>query len=1424
MEITESAVIPSTTEPSAAETASIVSEPATVIPEELRTENVSIPQAEEYLADPPPPTENPTQEQVVAPVAELKKPVETSSTNEPSVADTPLVVVSEPAKVVHEGVQIEDSGIAQAEEGLVDPLPTDNPVQEEADALVELKEATENSSTASPSVSGIAVFSEPTTVPEELQIENDGIAHTEEKIAENPIQEEAVAPVAEFNDVDENHSADKPSVTEIASIVSEPATLVPGEPNDGIPQAEDVVGPHPPTEPSATEIVSVVSEPATLEHQINNDGVAQAEEDLVDPPPTEKQEADAPVAEFKGFETSSTAEPSVAETVSVVSEPATAVPEEPQIDKESVAQVAKDLVNPPPPTENPIQGEADARVIETKAVNRSSIAEPSVAETPSVVPEPATAVAEEPQIENVSIPQAEEGLVEPSLIDNPIQEEAFVPVAEFKEAVEISSTPEPSVTEMAPVISEPTAVVPEEPQIENDSISQAKEDFVDPPPPIQVETVTPLAGFKEAIETSSTTEPPVTETASVFEPETVMPEGLQTENESVPQAEDLVDLPPPAENPIHEQADALVTESKVVESSSTDVPLVADTPLLVVSEPANEGVQGIAQAEADIADPPPPIDNLVQQDAVAPAVEFREAVENPSTVAQIAPVVSEPTTVAPKEPQIENDSIAEAEKDLVGFPPPTEPPVTEIASEPAAVPEELQNEDDNITQAEESFVDLPPMTDNPTQEETTLAEFEEAVKIPSIAESPVAEITSVVSEPAAVPEELQIQNAEEDSVNTPLPADNSIQEEAVDPAPEFKVVENSSASEPSPTEISPVVSGPATVVPEELHSIAEAEDLIDPLPSTDNLVQEADASLEGAVEISSTAPSVAEIAPVVSEPTTVVVPEEPQIESDSIARVKEDLIDPPPPDEPPVTEIASVVSEPATVPEELQIENESIVQAADLADPPLNDNPIEAVAPVTESKEVVEASSTADSEPAVAEIASVVAEPSMEVPQDLSIDNDRVVPPEDGSIDSPSPQTVETKHTDEGAEGLGKAVIPEVVVEDLVAGQAALSKVEPQSFNETNPEAVTPDSHVLNGNGYSATQETAGTHGMFFILYASVVSEPATVIPEELQTEDVSTTQAAEDLVHSIPPPAEPSATEITSVEPTTAAQELQTENDSIGQTEEGFADLPLPSDNPAQEADASLVGSKQAVGISSTAEPSAAEIASVVSEPTTAEEPQIGNDNTLQAEEDLVDPPPPTEPPVTEIASVVSEPAMVSGELQIENDKIVQAKEELVDPIQEAVAPAAELDQKIEISPTAEPSVTQAASVVSKPPMEIPENLSGDNDSVALAEDGLIDPSLRTVETEHIGEGTEGQGKAAIPEKIVVEDLIAGQATLSKVETPSFDDNILNGNGHSTTTQTIETHNIGMFFTLISGIKILIETLEGLEASPGLFSFPQTT
>jgi len=180
----------------------------------------------------------------------------------------------------------------------------------------------------------------------------------------------------------------------------------------------------------------------------------------------------------------------------------------------------------PPPTDNPfpIQENAVASVAEFKAVENPSSTEPH-------------SESEQLQIDTDSVIETEEDLVNPPPNDKLIQEEADNTLLESKEAVEIPSTAEPSVTEMASIVSEPTTVVPEELQIEKDNI--AEEDLDDPP----------------------LTEPSATEIASTVSEPTIVPKELQIENDNITEAEEDSAHPPPlADNPIQEEAVAPIAQ------------------------------------------------------------------------------------------------------------------------------------------------------------------------------------------------------------------------------------------------------------------------------------------------------------------------------------------------------------------------------------------------------------------------------------------------------------------------------------------------------------------------------------------------------------------------------------------------------------------------------------------------------------------------------------------------------------------------------------------------------------------------------------------------------------------------------------------------------------------------------------------------
>ena len=123
-------------------------------------------------------------------------------------------------------------------------------------------------------------------------------------------------------------------------------------------------------------------------------------------------------------------------------------------------------------------------------------------------------------------------------------------------------------------------------------------------------------------------------------------------------------------------------------------------------------------------------------------------------------------------------------------------------------------------------------------------------------------------------------------------------------------------------------------------------------------------------------------------------------------------------------------------------------------------------------------------------------------------------------------------------------------------------------------------------------------------------------------------------------------------------------------------------------------------------------------------------------------------------------------------------------------------------------------------PASESSTSFSGASESETIENSYPLGSTLGAhIDAEQIGEPTE---KQAIVETTAVDDLVVDQVALGKVEVQSFDQtetNILNGNGHSTTAQeTIGTH--GMFLNLY--ITFCLYSLTGLEASSGLFTFPQ--
>lgn len=168
-----------------------------------------------------------------------------------------------------------------------------------------------------------------------------------------------------------------------------------------------------------------------------------------------------------------------------------------------------------------------------------------------------------------------------------------------------------------------------------------------------------------------------------------------------------------------------------------------------------------------------------------------------------------------------------------------------------------------------------------------------------------------------------------------------------------------------------------------------------------NLVQDLEAPVEAeeSVEMSSTAePSWAEMASVVSGLATV-SPDDLWIETDSITHAEEILVGSPPTDEPVHEEIFTppkkaievsfthepsaaeiLLSEPITVSEDLEIDNGDIVV---LVDPSPTDNPAqeEGVVPIAEFQEAIEVFSTD--------------EPSTAAVEDLQIEDDGITQEED---------------------------------------------------------------------------------------------------------------------------------------------------------------------------------------------------------------------------------------------------------------------------------------------------------------------------------------------------------------------------------------------------------------------------------------------
>lgn len=703
VEVEESDEISSTVEPSVAKTASTVSDVVTSVPEDLQIEN-DIAHTEEDLVGLPPQTHNPVQEEAVA---HLEEPVEIFSTAEPSVAEISSVV-SEPATVVPEDLQVENNEVVHKDEDLVDPfLPTHNPVPEESAApTLEFKAIDDISSAAEPSVVK-AVVSEPAAVPGDLENEAEKNS-VDPPSPTHPIQEQTLAPLEELVAI--SSTAEPLAET----VVSESATVAPEDlqiendkaeknlidpvPSTHIPVQEDAFTLEEADEISSTieplVAEAVISESATAVPEgpsIKNDDIAQAEE-LVDHPTLTHnlvQGTVAPPEEVAGI--SSTTEPSVAATV---------VPEDLQIANDDIAQVEEDLVNPPPLTHNPTQ----EAVPLFEAVEFSST-EPSAADIALALSEPVTVVPGDLQIEN---DKSEEDPANPSPPTHN-QEDAVVPL---EEVVDISSTAEPSAVE---------TVVPED----QDDITQAEEDLVDPIPPthniVPEEAVTPL---EEAVEISSTAEPSVVE-ITVSEQATMVPEDLQVANDNTAQAEeDSVDSLPPTHNLFEEEAVAPLEEP--MDISSEAEPSMAEI-ASVVSE-GDFNIENVAQAEADLTDPPPSTQNFIPDTPLKETAVISSTAE-PSVAETVVP---EPGTV-PEGLQIDNDDIAQAEVDLpsthnliqeaiapleepveIHFT--AEPSVADIVpvvSEPSMeVPEDLPV-DNGIAQVEDDLVDLPDLDISP---------------------------------------------------------------------------------------------------------------------------------------------------------------------------------------------------------------------------------------------------------------------------------------------------------------------------------------------------------------------------------------------------------------------------------------------------------------------------------------------------------------------------------------------------------------------------------------------------------------------------------------------------------------------------------------------------------------------------------------
>ena len=764
------------------ESLSLISEPAIIVPEEPQFEGDRTAPAEAEVAVPP--TDNHLQEEVIAPQPELEETVESSCTDEPSVADTPLQIVSRSETVLPEGLQIENGGITPAEEEVAVPS-IDSHVQDETIASHAEFKAVESSSAEKPSVADAPsdIVSEP--VAEGLQIENHGIAQEVEEIvdpspADSQVQEEAITPQVEFKEPVETFYKDEPSVADKPS--------------------------------------EIVSEPVAEDLQIENNEIAQTEEEIVDPP-TDNHVQDAtitPHTEFKEVvETSSADKLPVADTPSdIVSE---SVAESLHIENGGTAQAEEEIV---PPTDSHVQDETIAPHSEFKEAVESSSADEPLVVPPEIISEP---VAESLHIENSGTAQAEEEVVH--LTDSHVQDETIAPHAEIKEAVQSSSADEPLVAPPE-VISEPVA---EDLQIENDEIAQTEEEILvsSTDSHVQDEAIAPHAEFKAAVESSGADEPSVAMASAVSEPSTEIPEDLSIGGGSITQAEqEAVDSPP--------------IDKHAQEEATT--PQVGVKPSDVLSELIPEDLQietsGTAKAEEEIVDPPL-TNNPVQEEVIPPQAEVKEVVESSCT--------DEPLTEVPEDLSIDSGEVAQAKEEVVGSSP-TDSHVHEEATTPQVeskpsdvvselVPEGQQIENGGTTQAEE-IVD-PSLTDNHVQEEAIApqAELKEESSYtdePSVADAP----SDVVSGSATVvPDRLQIENdvarTEEELADPSSLTDNLVQETIVPHAEFKKAVESSSADEPSVTIMVPVDSEPSTKMPKDPSidngDITQAEsDLVDP--------------------------------------------------------------------------------------------------------------------------------------------------------------------------------------------------------------------------------------------------------------------------------------------------------------------------------------------------------------------------------------------------------------------------------------------------------------------------------------------------------------------------------------------------------------------------------------------------------------------